>query len=184
MVSSAIYPHIDPRRARGARLRLQCVRTFDPGLSVGEHERSDNLRRKPVLVQIHSQRMLIAWAAKHRDVRRRHKVSMRRPPPVPLANRIFRPGRPAAQPGTGSPGRNPGPLPGLHLASRRGAAYAVAAQAAFRALFGMPALSTLLLYGNYFTTDDDVQDSIASLAFLFAAGSAGVLLSAFITPGR
>jgi hypothetical protein len=82
------------------------------------------------------------------------------------------------------PGGTRARYPASTWRARRGAAYAVAAQAAFRALFGMPALSTLLLYGNYFTTDDDVQDSIASLAFLFAAGSAGVLLSAFITPGR
>jgi MFS family permease len=69
-----------------------------------------------------------------------------------------------------------------HLASRRGAAYAVAAQAAFRALFGVLALLTLLLYRHYFITNGNVDASISGLAYVFVAGSTGVFLAALVTP--
>jgi hypothetical protein len=69
-----------------------------------------------------------------------------------------------------------------HLATRRGAAYAMAAKAAFRALFGVLTLAMLLLYRNYFVTDDDVHDSITGLVFVVVAGSVGVMVAALITP--
>lgn len=69
-----------------------------------------------------------------------------------------------------------------HLASRRGAAYAMAAKAAFRSLFGVLTLAMLLLHRNYFVTDDNVQDSINGLVFVVAAGTAGVLIAALVTP--
>lgn len=76
-----------------------------------------------------------------------------------------------------------GMLDGLrHLGRRRGAAYAMAAQAGFRALVGFLTLAMLLLYRNYFVTDDDVQASIGGLVFVVLAGSVGVLVAAVATP--
>ncbi|MEJ3748549.1 MFS transporter [Actinomycetes bacterium KLBMP 9797] len=69
-----------------------------------------------------------------------------------------------------------------HLRRRRGAAYAMAAQAGFRALVGALTLAMLLLYRNYFVTDDDVQASIGGLVFVVVAGSVGVLVAAVVTP--
>jgi hypothetical protein len=73
-----------------------------------------------------------------------------------------------------------------HLASRRGAAYAMLAQSAFRGLYGALALVTLLLYRDYFTNKfarrDDFDASISGLALVFVAGSLGVLLAAALTP--
>jgi hypothetical protein len=69
-----------------------------------------------------------------------------------------------------------------HLARRRGAAYAMLAQTGFRALVGVLTLAMLLLYRHYFVTDDNVQDSITALVFAVAAGSAGVLTAALLTP--
>ncbi len=75
-----------------------------------------------------------------------------------------------------------GMIDGLrHLAARRGAAYALLAQAAFRVLFGILTLSGLLLYRLYFT-HDNVSGSIAGIAQVFIGGSLGVLAGAFITP--
>jgi MFS family permease len=69
-----------------------------------------------------------------------------------------------------------------HLASRRGAAYAVVAQAAFRMLYGVLALAVLLLYRQYFHHSKDLSGSISGLGMVFVAGSAGVLIAAFLTP--
>lgn len=69
-----------------------------------------------------------------------------------------------------------------HLGERRGAAYAMTAQAGFRVLFGLLGLAMLLLYRNYFVTDDDVLASITGLVFVVAAASAGVLVAAVLTP--
>ncbi|NJC68848.1 MFS transporter [Planosporangium thailandense] len=71
---------------------------------------------------------------------------------------------------------------GRHLAGRRGAAYAVLAQSAFRALYGVLALAVLLLQRQYFHQTRDVGGSISGLGLVFVAGGAGVLLAAFITP--
>lgn len=76
-----------------------------------------------------------------------------------------------------------GMIAGLrHLGGRRGAAYAMAAQSAFRSLYGVLALATLLLYRHYFNTGSDMAGSLAGLGLVFVAGSLGVLLAAFITP--
>ncbi|GII22292.1 MFS transporter [Planosporangium mesophilum] len=69
-----------------------------------------------------------------------------------------------------------------HLASRRGAAYAVLAQSAFRALYGVLALAVLLLYRQYFHPSRDLNGSISGLGMVFVAGGAGVLIAAFLTP--
>jgi len=69
-----------------------------------------------------------------------------------------------------------------HLRQRRGAAYAMAAPAAFRVLVGVLTLAMLLLYRNYFVTDDDVQASINALVYVVLAGSIGVLVAALATP--
>jgi hypothetical protein len=69
-----------------------------------------------------------------------------------------------------------------HLASKRGAAYALLAQAAHRLLFGVLALATLLLYRNYFAHGRDIGGSISGLGAVFAAGGAGALAAAFLTP--
>jgi MFS family permease len=69
-----------------------------------------------------------------------------------------------------------------HLASRRGAAFAMLAQSAFRLLYGVLALAVLLLYRQYFHHSRDMTSSIGSLGVVFAAGGAGVLAAAFLTP--
>jgi len=69
-----------------------------------------------------------------------------------------------------------------HLAGKRGAAYAMLAQAGFRVLYGVLALATLLLYRRYFNTGHDFSGSIAGLGMVFLGGSLGVLLGAFLTP--
>jgi hypothetical protein len=69
-----------------------------------------------------------------------------------------------------------------HLASRRGAAYAMLAQSAFRALYGVLALAVLLLYRQYFHHAKDLNGSINGLGMVFVAGGAGVLFAAFLTP--
>jgi MFS family permease len=69
-----------------------------------------------------------------------------------------------------------------HLAHQRGAAYAVLAQSAFRALYGVLALAVILLYRQYFHEAKDVNGSIGGLGMVFLAGGAGVLIAAFLTP--
>ncbi|WP_422734561.1 MFS transporter [Micromonospora sp. WMMD558] len=68
-----------------------------------------------------------------------------------------------------------------HLGRARGAAYAMAAQAGFRVLFGVLALAMLLLYRNRFA-GDNLGGVPAQLSLVFAAGAAGVLLAAAVTP--
>jgi MFS family permease len=69
-----------------------------------------------------------------------------------------------------------------HLATRRGAAYAMLAQSAFRVLYGVLALAVLLLYRQHFHHSRDMSGSVGGLGMVFAAGGAGVLLAAFLTP--
>ncbi|MGC9667023.1 MFS transporter [Planosporangium sp. 12N6] len=69
-----------------------------------------------------------------------------------------------------------------HLAGRRGAAYALLAQSAFRALYGVLALAVLLLYREYFHQSRDLSGSITGLGLVFVAGGLGVLIAAFLTP--
>jgi MFS family permease len=71
---------------------------------------------------------------------------------------------------------------GRHLAARRGAAYAMVAQSAFRALYGVLALAVLLLYRQYFHHSKDLNGSINGLGMVFVAGGVGVLVAAFVTP--
>lgn len=71
---------------------------------------------------------------------------------------------------------------GRHLAARRGAGYVMLAQAAHRMLYGVLAIATLLLYRNYFASGTNFSSSLVGLAEVVLAGSAGALLSAFITP--
>ncbi|MEV1142233.1 MFS transporter [Micromonospora sp. NPDC049799] len=68
-----------------------------------------------------------------------------------------------------------------HLGRARGAAYAMGAQAGFRLLFGVLALAMLLLYRNRFA-GEDLDGVPAQLGLVFAAGAAGVLLAAAVTP--
>jgi MFS family permease len=69
-----------------------------------------------------------------------------------------------------------------HLSSRHGAAYAMLAQSAFRALYGVLALAVLLLYRQYFHHSKDMSGTISGLGIVFVAGGAGVLIAAFLTP--
>lgn len=68
-----------------------------------------------------------------------------------------------------------------HLRWARGAAYAMAAQAGFRVLFGALALALLLLYRSFLGVRD-VAGVSAQLGLVFAAGAVGVLLAAVVTP--
>ncbi|WP_328383488.1 MFS transporter [Micromonospora zamorensis] len=68
-----------------------------------------------------------------------------------------------------------------HLRRARGAAYAMAAQAGFRVLFGVLALAMLLLYRNDFA-GDDLDGVPTQLGLVFAAGALGVLAAAALTP--
>jgi MFS family permease len=72
-----------------------------------------------------------------------------------------------------------------HLASRRGAAVAMVAQAVHRGLYGVLTLAGLLLYRYYFYADgdaDELSSALSGLGLVFVAGSAGVLVGAFVTP--
>jgi hypothetical protein len=69
-----------------------------------------------------------------------------------------------------------------HLATRRGAAYGMAAQSVHRGLYGVLALATLLLYRRYFNTGDNVSNSINGLGQVLLAAGLGVLAAAFLTP--
>ncbi len=68
-----------------------------------------------------------------------------------------------------------------HLGARPVAAYPMIAQGAFRILYGVLALSTLLLYRRYFFPDNDSR-ALAGLAQVVVAGGLGSLLAAFLTP--
>jgi hypothetical protein len=68
-----------------------------------------------------------------------------------------------------------------HLALRRRAAYAMLAQSAHRALYGVLTLATLLLYRRYFFGTDSDR-ALAGLAQVVLAGGLGSLAAAFLTP--
>jgi len=68
-----------------------------------------------------------------------------------------------------------------HLGARPVAAYPLVAQGAFRALYGVLALATLLLYRRYFYPNDSTA-ALAGLTQVIAAGGLGSLLAAFLTP--
>jgi len=68
-----------------------------------------------------------------------------------------------------------------HLASRPVAAYPMIAQGLFRVLYGVLALSTLLLYRRYFFPANDSR-ALMGLAQIVVAGGLGSLLAAFLTP--
>jgi MFS family permease len=68
-----------------------------------------------------------------------------------------------------------------HLASRPVAAYPMVAQGLFRVLYGVLALSTLLLYRRYFYPGNDSR-ALAGLAQVVVAGGLGSLAAAFLTP--
>ena len=70
----------------------------------------------------------------------------------------------------------------VHLARRRAAAAVMIAQAVHRTFYGVLALTTLLLYRNYYAVDD-VGASLSALLPVAAAGAAGSLLAAVVTPG-
>ena len=69
-----------------------------------------------------------------------------------------------------------------HLAHRRAAAALMTVQAVHRLFYGVLALTTLLLYRNYYAVDD-VGASLNALLPVAAAGAAGALLAAVVTPG-
>jgi MFS family permease len=68
-----------------------------------------------------------------------------------------------------------------HLVDRPAAGYPMLAQGLFRVLYGVLALSTLLLYRRYFYPGNDTE-AMAGLAQVVVAGSVGTLLAAFLTP--
>jgi hypothetical protein len=68
-----------------------------------------------------------------------------------------------------------------HLAARPVAAYPMVAQGLFRILYGVLALSTLLLYRRYFYPGNDSR-ALGGLAQVVVAGGLGSLLAAFLTP--
>ncbi len=75
-----------------------------------------------------------------------------------------------------------GMIAGLrHLASRPVAAYPMVVQGLFRVLYGVLALSTLLLYRHYFYPESD-SHALTGLAQIVVAGGLGSLAAAFLTP--
>jgi MFS family permease len=68
-----------------------------------------------------------------------------------------------------------------HLGVRPVAAYPMVAQTLFRALYGVLALSTLLLYRRYFFPTSDSR-ALSGLAQVVVAGGLGSLAAAFLTP--
>jgi MFS family permease len=68
-----------------------------------------------------------------------------------------------------------------HLAARPVAAYPMVAQGLFRVLYGVLALSTLLLYRRYFYPGNDSR-ALTGLAQIVVAGGLGALAAAFLTP--
>jgi MFS family permease len=68
-----------------------------------------------------------------------------------------------------------------HLGARPVAAYPMIAQALFRVLYGVLALSTLLLFRRYFYPASDSR-ALSGLAQVIVAGGLGSLLAAFLTP--
>ena len=75
-----------------------------------------------------------------------------------------------------------GMLAGLrHLADRPVAAYPMAAQGAFRILYGVLVLATLLLYRRYFYPGNN-NAALTGLTQVVVAGGVGSFLAAFLTP--
>lgn len=75
-----------------------------------------------------------------------------------------------------------GMIAGLrHLAQRPLAASVMTVQAVHRGLYGVLAITTLLLYRNYYTVDD-AGASLTGLLPVAAAGAAGALVAAVLTP--
>jgi hypothetical protein len=70
-----------------------------------------------------------------------------------------------------------------HLASRRGAAAVVLAQAGHRLLYGVLLLDAILLYRNYFNAGHNFAHSMTGLGSLVVAGAVGALAASVITPG-
>jgi MFS family permease len=68
-----------------------------------------------------------------------------------------------------------------HLARRPAASAVVAAQAGHRLLFGVLTLTTLLLYRNHYS-NGVAGDALVALIPVAAAGAAGALVAAVITP--
>jgi hypothetical protein len=68
-----------------------------------------------------------------------------------------------------------------HLAGRRAAAAVMTVQAVHRGFYGVLAISTLLLYRNYYAVDD-AGASLSALLPVAAGGAAGSLLAAVLTP--
>lgn len=68
-----------------------------------------------------------------------------------------------------------------HLLDRPSAAYLVAIQSGFRALYGLLSLLALLLYSHH-PVGGSVSGALTGLGLLVAAGGTGALLSAFLTP--
>jgi len=69
-----------------------------------------------------------------------------------------------------------------HVLSRRPAAYALAAIAAGRFLYGLSTIATLLLYRNYFTESGLFRAGLVGLGQVVIAGGVGVVLAATVTP--
>ena len=69
-----------------------------------------------------------------------------------------------------------------HLAERRGAAYTLIAQGAYRYLYGVLTIMTLQLFRLYFDAGEHDAKAIGGLVAVFAAGSAGGFIGAMITP--
>lgn len=68
-----------------------------------------------------------------------------------------------------------------HLMHRPAAASVLVVQAVHRGLYGVLAITTLLLYRNYYNADDPAA-SVSGLLLVAAAAALGSLLSAVITP--
>jgi MFS family permease len=68
-----------------------------------------------------------------------------------------------------------------HLGNRPVAGYLLVAQGAYRLLYGVLTLATLLLYRGYFYAGDSSR-SLFGLGEVVVAGGVGSLLAAFITP--
>ncbi|MGH8791204.1 MAG: MFS transporter [Stackebrandtia sp.] len=72
-----------------------------------------------------------------------------------------------------------------HLWTRRGTAYVMGAQAGYRALYGILAVTTLVAFREHFHDAQrfgDYQDSQAWLLAIMVAGQLGALLAAVVTP--
>ncbi|HKT05790.1 MAG TPA: MFS transporter [Rugosimonospora sp.] len=69
-----------------------------------------------------------------------------------------------------------------HLAVRPAPRYAMLVQSAYRVLYGVLTIATLLLYRRYFNVGDNYSKSLSGLAMIVLAGGLGSLAAAFLTP--